>query len=111
MYKNIKKIEESSEIVTFGPGSSSKDEQDTEPYVPEKIDQDIENSRHDGMVGENRGEVSGVRNTLEVFRREMSDFNLSLMRGFGEMTEHIHNLVGVMANQMKNGPKKGIDEV
>lgn len=104
-------MEESSEIVTFGPGASSEDEQDTEQNVLENIDQDVENSGHDGIVGEDRGEASGVRNTLEMFRREMSDFNHSLRRGFGELTEHIHDLVGVMANQRNNDPKKGSIEV
>ena len=103
-------MEESSEIVTFGPRIRSENEQSTgSQNATENFDENVENSQHQKNEHRPRVENADFHNMMEMFRGQMSDFNHSLMRGFDQMTGQIESLVGVMTRKMveiQNAPKQ-----
>ena len=103
-------MEESSEIVTFGPRTRSEDEQSTGTQnTTESFDENVENSQHKRNEYRPRVENTDFQNMMEMFRGQMSDFNRSLMRGFDQMTGQIESLVGVMnrkIDEIQNAPEK-----
>ncbi|CAC5395871.1 unnamed protein product [Mytilus coruscus] len=78
-------MNESSEIVTFGPSTSIVEEQDTE--------------RHNIVDKENSlKDKHGQRDDLlELFKGQLNEFNHSLIRGFDVMTNQMQNFIGIMS--------------
>ncbi|CAG2254054.1 unnamed protein product [Mytilus edulis] len=80
-------MDESSDIVTFGPSTSMVEEQDTERHNIVDTEYNLKDKQ------EQRDDF------LELFKGQMNEFNHSLVRGFDVMSNQMQNLIGIMSRK------------
>ncbi|VDI14168.1 Hypothetical predicted protein [Mytilus galloprovincialis] len=80
-------MDESSDIVTFGPSTSMVEEQDTERHNIVDTEYNLKDKQ------EQRDDF------LELFKGQLNEFNHSLVRGFDVMSNQMQNLIGIMSRK------------
>lgn len=80
-------MDESSDIVTFGPSTSMVEEQDTERHNIVDTEYNLKDKQ------EQRDDL------LELFKGQLNEFNHSLVRGFDVMSNQMQNLIGIMSRK------------
>lgn len=88
-------MDDSNNIVTFGPSVSVEETQDTTRSTEESLDIDD----HRGRENVRNTDIDQIQDTIHMFRGEMKDFNRAIMSGFSEMTNQMHNLIKVISEK------------
>ncbi|CAG2220656.1 unnamed protein product [Mytilus edulis] len=83
-------MDESSDIVTFGPSTSMVEEKDTERHNIVDTEYNLKDKQ------EQRDDF------LDLFKGQLNEFNHSLVRGFDVMSYQMQNLIGIMSKKTDN---------